>query len=158
MGAKEEHCLTAIGLIGADERVSDQRISSLYRTSPVGPVDQEEFVNCALVCTWQASPRELLFFLQSVEKVMGRERTLPQGPRIIDLDILLFGTLVLDETDLTIPHPELHRRRFAILPVLDLDPAIVHPRFGKPLASFLPLIDASQRAVFLHQTLRKEAQ
>lgn len=146
MGAKEDHCLEAVRRLSEDDRVRDPQVSDLYLTSPVGPVDQDDFVNCVLRFTWSSGPLELLAFLQAVEGAMGRSRLLPMGPRIIDLDILLYGSLIMDSTILTVPHPELHRRRFAIVPVLDLDPHIIHPRFEKPLASFLHLVDPLQKA------------
>ena len=76
---------------------------------------------------------------------MGRERDVTGGPRIIDLDILLFRDLILDDPLLKIPHPELHKRRFAIIPCLEIDPEIIHPSFNKLLKEFLSYIDDGQK-------------
>jgi 7,8-dihydro-6-hydroxymethylpterin-pyrophosphokinase len=77
--------------------------------------------------------------------MMERKRGPKGGPRIIDLDILLLGDAILDDPSLKIPHPELHRRRFAIIPCLEIEPEIIHPLFNKPLKEFLPYIDDGQK-------------
>jgi 2-amino-4-hydroxy-6-hydroxymethyldihydropteridine diphosphokinase len=82
--------------------------------------------------------------LNDIETHMGRTRLVPLGPRAIDLDILLFGETVLDTPSLTIPHPELHRRRFALAPCTEIDASLMHPLYKQPLSSFLTHIDPSQ--------------
>jgi 2-amino-4-hydroxy-6-hydroxymethyldihydropteridine diphosphokinase len=83
-------------------------------------------------------------FLIAIEGNMGRAREVKNGPRIIDLDILLFDDTVLDEPSMTIPHKELHKRRFALIPCLEIDPNLVHPLYKKPLNDFLPDIGDGQ--------------
>jgi 2-amino-4-hydroxy-6-hydroxymethyldihydropteridine diphosphokinase len=128
-----------------DERVAFVALSSFYKTSPVSPVCQEDFLNCALKIAWRDSPHELLSFLQEVEIKQARTRSVKLGPRTLDLDILLFGELVMDTPDLTIPHPRLHERKFAIVPCMEIDPGIVHPRAGRPLADFLADMGPEQK-------------
>jgi len=129
-------------------------VSSLYATSPVSGIAQEDFVNCALSIDWDDTAFELLHLLNDIETEMGRERGIKDGPRIIDLDILLFSDAVIDEASLTVPHPELHRRKFAIVPCLEIEGEIIHPSYNKPLKEFLPHIDDNQKIVLLKD--RKE--
>lgn len=104
-----------------------RKTSSLYETEPVGYKDQPWFINCCLeISTW-LSPRELLFKSQEIEKVMGRKREVRWGPRLIDIDILLYGERIIREDDLTIPHPQLHKRLFALIPLSEIAPDILHP-------------------------------
>jgi len=106
---------------------------------------QNDFINCAVSILWDGSPFELLHLLNSIEREMGRVREVRNGPRIIDMDILLFGELTMETPSLTIPHPELHRRKFAIIPCVEIDPTIIHPVFKKPLKEFLLEIEDGQR-------------
>jgi len=151
LGNGPANCIESIQKIVSDERVTFGAVSSLYVTSPVSSVQQENYYNCALCINWNESPFKLLEFLNHIENSIGRKRDTPHGPRIIDLDILLFGTIILNHPILTIPHPALHKRRFAIVPCLEIDPAIVHPLFRKPLEEFLKNIDSSQKVEYSRQ-------
>ena len=144
MGDGFRHCAEAVKRMLADSRGKFVALSSFYTTSPVSPVPQDDFANCALALTWSASPADLLLLLNRIEADMGRIRVIPLGPRMIDLDILLFGETVVHTPALTIPHPELHRRRFALVPCIEIDPSVIHPVYNRPLASFLDHIDPSQ--------------
>ena len=106
-------------------------VSQLRETDPVGVVDQPPFLNGATVLETDFSPRELLDALLAVERELGRERRERWGPRTIDLDLLLYGDEMIDEPGLTIPHPRLHERRFALEPLLDLDPELAIPGRGR---------------------------
>jgi 2-amino-4-hydroxy-6-hydroxymethyldihydropteridine diphosphokinase len=97
----------------------------------VGVVDQPPFLNGAAALETELSPRELLDALLEVERRLGRERRERWGPRTIDLDLLLHGDAVVDDPGLTVPHPHLHERRFALEPLLDLDPDLVVPGRGR---------------------------
>lgn len=109
--------------------------SALYRTAPVGFLDQPAFVNaCALVET-SLGPRELLDALLAIERGHGRVRDVPDGPRTLDLDIVLYGDLALHEPGLTLPHPRAHERAFVLAPLLDVWPDAIIPGRG-PAASF----------------------
>ncbi|OPX95837.1 MAG: 2-amino-4-hydroxy-6-hydroxymethyldihydropteridine pyrophosphokinase [Syntrophorhabdus sp. PtaU1.Bin002] len=145
IGNSRSHSVEAIRLIIEDKRVKLLAVSSLYLTSPVSGVAQNDFINCVISIAWDGLPHELLAFLQGIEERMGRERTIRHGPRIIDLDILLFGDLILSDPELKIPHQELHRRRFAVVPCLEIDPGLVHPVYDKPLRSFLAIIGEKQK-------------
>jgi len=104
--------------------------SRLFRTAPVGYVDQPDFVNaCALVETGLA-PHALLDALLAVEKRHGRVREIPNGPRTLDLDIILYGDRVIDEPGLKVPHPRAHERAFVLKPLLEVWPDAVIPGRG----------------------------
>ena len=101
--------------------------SSLYRTAPVGYADQPDFVNaCALVET-DLAPRQLLEALLDIERRHGRVREIPNGPRTLDLDIVVYGDRVIDEPGLTIPHPRAHQREFVMKPLREVWPDVVVP-------------------------------
>jgi 2-amino-4-hydroxy-6-hydroxymethyldihydropteridine diphosphokinase len=104
--------------------------SNLHRTAPVGFADQPDFVNaCALLDT-SLEPRELLDELLALEKRHGRVRTVPNGPRSLDLDIVLYGDRVIDEPGLKVPHPRAHERAFVLVPLLEVWPDAVIPGRG----------------------------
>jgi 2-amino-4-hydroxy-6-hydroxymethyldihydropteridine diphosphokinase len=145
MGDSQGNCVAAMRNICSGDGVTFLGLSSLYRTSPVSEHEQDDFINCALSIIWTSSPEGLLAFLGRIEMSMGRKRDVKWGPRLIDLDILLFGDLIQDSLLLTIPHPELHRRKFALIPCLEIDPYIVHPRFGRPLKEFVGAISEDQQ-------------
>ncbi|HEY6866390.1 MAG TPA: 2-amino-4-hydroxy-6-hydroxymethyldihydropteridine diphosphokinase [Candidatus Eisenbacteria bacterium] len=109
------------------------RASSLYDTEAVGEVDQPNFLNAVAQLDTELDPRRLLWNLMLIEKRLGRVRTRRWGPRTIDLDLLLFGDLVIDEPDLRVPHPELSRRSFVLVPLVELDPLLIHPVTGETL-------------------------
>ena len=104
--------------------------SALYRTAPVGYADQPPFINaCALVET-RLAPRELLDALLGIERRAGRVRDIPNGPRTLDLDIVLYGGLAIEEPGLCVPHPRAHERAFVLAPLLDVWPDATIPGHG----------------------------
>jgi 2-amino-4-hydroxy-6-hydroxymethyldihydropteridine diphosphokinase len=112
--------------------------SPLYRTAPVGYADQPDFVNaCALVET-ALVPRALLDGLLAIERRQGRARGIPNGPRTLDLDIVLYGDEVIDEPGLTVPHPRAHERKFVLEPLLDVWPDAVIPGKGRASELVIP--------------------
>jgi 2-amino-4-hydroxy-6-hydroxymethyldihydropteridine diphosphokinase len=113
------------------------RASSLYDTEPVGDTDQPNFLNAVAEIDTDLQARQLLWNLQLIEKRLGRVRTHRWGPRTIDLDLLLYGELAIEEPDLRVPHPELTRRSFVLVPLVELDPALVHPETGETLIQHL---------------------
>lgn len=128
-----------------DQRVRLISRSSLYATSPVSTIEQNDFINCAVCIMWAGSPFDLLKLLNTIEETMERKREVKNSPRTIDLDILLFGDLMLNTPSLKIPHPELHKRKFAIIPCIEIEPGIIHPVYGRQLNEFLVHIGDEQK-------------
>lgn len=95
--------------------------SSLYRTKPWGVTEQPDFINAAAIITVTCTPRQLLEKVKAIEAAIGRTATYRWGPRVIDLDILTFGDLTVNEPDLIIPHPELYERAFVLAPLAEID-------------------------------------
>lgn len=118
------------------------RVSSLYDTEPAGEVDQPNFLNAAALLDTELEPRQLLWNLLLIEKRLGRVRTQPWGPRTIDLDLLLYGDEIIEEDDLRVPHPEIIRRSFVLVPLVELDPRLVHPGTGETMAAHLNRLGA----------------
>ena len=113
------------------------RASSLYDSEPVGDVDQPNYLNAVAEFDTEMTARQLLWNLLLIERRLGRARVKRWGPRTIDLDLLLYGHLVVDEPDLQVPHPELVRRSFVLVPLVELDPLLVHPVTGVTLLNHL---------------------
>jgi 2-amino-4-hydroxy-6-hydroxymethyldihydropteridine diphosphokinase len=109
-------------------------VSSLRETDPVGVTDQPQYLNGVAALETGLSPRELLDALLAVERELGRERRERWGPRTIDLDLLLYGEETIDEPGLTVPHPRLHERRFALEPLSELAPDALIPGRGQVAA------------------------
>lgn len=108
-----------------------KRASSLYRSAPVGFRDQPDFVNAVAWVATRLEPRPLLEALLAIERRHGRIRGAPNAPRTLDLDLLLYGDLVLHEPGLTIPHPRMHERAFVIVPLAEISPRRVIPGHGR---------------------------
>lgn len=127
----------AIGRLARYGRVTAR--SSLYRTSPVGYVDQPEFVNAAALLETELAPLALLDALLETERSFGRDRSAgpPKGPRTLDLDLLLYDGLVLDEPRLTLPHPAMHERWFVLAPLEEIVPEWRHPVMGRTISELL---------------------
>lgn len=110
-----------------------QAVSAFYETEPVGLSSQPWFLNCAAKLDTEKMPRQLISGILNLEQAMGRQRKQKNGPRIIDIDILLFGTSVIDTHSLTVPHPRLHERRFVLEPLTEIAPEVRHPVFKRSI-------------------------
>ena len=141
LGDKAAQCLRALKEISASTHNHIKAVSSFYKTEPIGYRDQDWFINCVAEVSTTLQPRPLHTFLQGIEKRMGRKKTVPMGPRIIDLDILFYGNEVVDEADLIIPHPRLHERGFVLVPLAELSPDLLHPIFKKTVGDLLKQSD-----------------
>jgi 2-amino-4-hydroxy-6-hydroxymethyldihydropteridine diphosphokinase len=136
LGNRKENLKTALSSLSRIGEV--KRVSSLYGTEPLGVKDQLEFLNAVVLVETPLEPRFLLQGLKEIEKELGRSPQGPRwGPRVVDLDILSFDGLVLDEQGLTVPHPELGRRRFVLEPLLEIAPDWIHPVSGKSVEVLL---------------------
>jgi len=117
------------------------RVSSLYDTEPVGVIEQPRFLNAVAMLDTELTARQLLWNLQRIEARLGRTRSQRWGPRTMDLDLLLYGDLVIEEDDLRLPHPELARRAFVLVPLVELDPQITHPVSGLSVVQMLARLE-----------------
>jgi 2-amino-4-hydroxy-6-hydroxymethyldihydropteridine diphosphokinase len=117
--------------------VSAKQISSIYETEPVDYLDQPWFLNIAVEAETQLAPAALLQALREIEAQMGSKKQIAKGPRLIDMDILLFGNEVIDTPDLQIPHPRMHLRRFVLQPLSEIAPNARHPQSGLTVSELL---------------------
>jgi 2-amino-4-hydroxy-6-hydroxymethyldihydropteridine diphosphokinase len=141
VGPREVTLLRAIDLLAEADDVEVLEVSQLRETDPVGMVDQPSFLNGAARIDTSLSPRALLELLLRIERSLGRVREERWGPRTVDLDLLVYGDLTVDEPGLRVPHPRLHERRFALEPLAELDPELVVPGRG-PVRQLLLTLEA----------------
>jgi 2-amino-4-hydroxy-6-hydroxymethyldihydropteridine diphosphokinase len=126
LGDRKANCMRAIELL-AGKGIVVRKESSLYETDPWGDKNQPKFLNMAIEIETELKPRDLLDILDGIEKELGRKKSLKWGPRIIDLDILLFNSITIDQDDLKIPHPFMHERDFVLKPLYEIAPDVKHP-------------------------------
>jgi 2-amino-4-hydroxy-6-hydroxymethyldihydropteridine diphosphokinase len=138
LGNPRKTIAAALDLLRAEPGIEIVAVSTLRETDPIGYADQPRFLNGAAALETELPPRKLLERLLAIERQLGRIRrdTPRYGPRTIDLDLLLYGQETLDEPGLTVPHPRLHERRFALEPLVELDPALEIPGRG-PIRALL---------------------
>ena len=124
--------------MGAHPHLDLDEVTPFLETPPWGVTDQPSFLNAVARVFTDLTPHELLKALKSAEAALGRDLNARRwGPRIIDLDILLYDELVLDDATLIIPHPRITQRDFVLRQLLELEACLIHPRFRKPLATYL---------------------
>jgi len=146
LGDREGALLSAVAELGKIPGTRVTALSPFYVTDPVGPVEQDSFLNAAARVVTTLDPFELLVQLKRIEReVFRRTPTVHWGPRTMDLDILIFGSRVIDTDELTVPHPRLSERRFALQPLADIDPRLVHPALGQTVAELLALLPPGER-------------
>jgi len=128
MGRRFENCTDGIALLTQSSDTFMLKQSAFYETEPVDYTDQDWFVNGVVKIGTSLEPPKLLNMLKAVEKKIGRAQTgVRYGPRILDMDIIFYDDLVLNSPQLTIPHPRMHKRRFVLCPIYDIDPDLTHP-------------------------------
>lgn len=137
LGDREKNIKRAIRLIEKTPEIKVSKVSSLYETEAVGDKDQGRFLNQTIEVSTTFSPYEILGRLWKIENRLGRKRKKRWGPRIIDLDILLYGELVINEEDLKIPHSHMHERAFVLVPLVEIASMARHPASGKTAEELL---------------------
>lgn len=137
LGDPGKNLQEAVDRIAAIAGVRITQASAVYLTEPVGGPPQPRYLNAAIGIETSLDPAALLHALRGVELAMGRVRGARNAPRTIDLDILLFGRRVMRTTRLTVPHPRLHERRFALAPLAEIAGGVVHPGTGKTIGALL---------------------
>jgi 2-amino-4-hydroxy-6-hydroxymethyldihydropteridine diphosphokinase len=149
LGDRRKNCAEAVQSLKEVRGCEFLGCSRWYLTSPVGVKDQDWFVNGVAGLAAEISARELLGRLLSIETGMGRVRNERWGPRVIDLDLLLYGKDIIKESDLEIPHPQMHLRRFVLAPLAELDPDLIHPVLGKTASQMLSELKGEDQLVNL---------
>jgi 2-amino-4-hydroxy-6-hydroxymethyldihydropteridine diphosphokinase len=139
LGPREVTLLRAVDLLAETEGVDVLQVSQLRQTEPFGVVDQPPYLTGAVAVDTTLTPRELLERLLEIERQLGRVRDVRWGARTIDLDLLVYGDLSVDEPGLRVPHPRLAERRFALEPLAELDPALDIPGLGDVSAALSAL-------------------
>jgi 2-amino-4-hydroxy-6-hydroxymethyldihydropteridine diphosphokinase len=141
LGEREELVRQALEELAKLPDTTLVRASSLYDTEPVGEIEQPRFLNAAVMLDTELTARQLLWNLQRIEARLGRVRSQRWGPRTMDLDLLLYGDLVIEEPELHLPHPELARRAFVLVPLVELDPGLRHPVSGLTVVQMLARLE-----------------
>lgn len=146
LGDKRKNIERVIEEIKRLNIIKVKKVSNLYETEPVGGPPQDKFLNGVIEIETSISPKILLALLKTIEEEMGRKPSdVKWGPRQIDLDILLFGDLVIDEFDLKIPHPLMHKRRFVIEPLSEIAPEVIHPVLNKSISELFSALKSNEK-------------
>jgi 2-amino-4-hydroxy-6-hydroxymethyldihydropteridine diphosphokinase len=138
-GRRRENCLLAVKMLEG-EVLHDtivRAVSNMHETTPWGVTDQRDFINLCVHITTTLQPRELLAGLKRIEEIIGRAKTYRWGPRVIDLDILLYGGEIINDDELVIPHPHMHERLFVLKPLCEIAPEARHPGLGMTVREML---------------------
>jgi 2-amino-4-hydroxy-6-hydroxymethyldihydropteridine diphosphokinase len=144
VGDREANLLAAIAAL-PPAGVQVKRLSSIYETEPVDYLDQPWFLNCVVEADTELAPQALLRVLRSIEAQLGNKKDFAKGPRKIDLDILLYGNETIATPELQIPHPRMLQRRFVLIPLAEIAPALKHPSWPATATDLLQrLADTSQ--------------
>ena len=145
MGDPFTHLRDAVRLIAETPGIHDVVVSPVYVTTPVGGVQQDDFLNLVVVATSDLPPSVLLERAHVIEDAHGRERTIPNGPRALDVDLICVGDEIVTTDELTLPHPRAHERAFVLVPLSDVDPETELPGYGR-IAELLASFGADELA------------
>jgi len=137
LGTPEKNCIEAIEKISSTKNIKIISRSSFYQTEPFGGVQQDWFINSAVKIKTDLLPMNLLSALLNIESVMGRSREEKWGPRLIDLDLLFYDNLILRKKGLTLPHPEIQKRKFVLIPMDEIAENFIHPTLKKTIKTLL---------------------
>jgi 2-amino-4-hydroxy-6-hydroxymethyldihydropteridine diphosphokinase len=148
IGDKLLNCKNGISALTNTQDAAVKAWSRFYKTEPVDYKNQDWFINVVVKVETPLAPFELLKTIKSIEKDAGRmDGSLRFGPRILDLDIILYDDLVANSSELIVPHPRMHKRRFVLRPICDIDPTIVHPVLKKEMQALLDVIDENEQRI-----------
>lgn len=136
LGNREENLQKAVQILSDHPEITILKVSSFYETAPVGFTDQPDFINAVVKIETTLSPEKLLEFCLDAEKKLGRMRTIRWGPRVLDIDILMYDGVTITGDDLQVPHPRMLEREFVIRPLAEIEPDIILPN-GKTASEML---------------------
>jgi len=153
MGDRLQFCQKAVAALQQHLHIQVKKISSLYETAPVDFLEQDSFYNAVVSIETSLSPEQLLHACQEIEG-LGKKIVISKGPRTLDLDLLFYGQVILNTPDLILPHPEIARRLFVLIPLAEIEPNYMHP---VKACSIEALLCAFQSDEFKTVDLRKEA-
>lgn len=140
MGDKEKYLDYAVNALEGNRYMKDICVSKYLVTKPYGMTEQDDFVNAAIKVKTVYSPYEMLYVINGIEREAGRKRTIHWGPRTLDIDILFYDDVVMDDEKLTIPHADLHNREFVLAPLCELSPNLVHPVNNMTVSQMLDVV------------------
>ena len=144
IGDRLKHIQNAIHALSKTEGITLLKISSVYKTDPIGYEAQGEFLNGVIAIQTNLSPLSLLHTLKDIEITAGRQHRIRWGPREIDLDILIYGDVCVQTERLVIPHPEMHLRGFVLVPLVEIAPNLVHPVFQESIQTLLDRLEGDK--------------
>jgi 2-amino-4-hydroxy-6-hydroxymethyldihydropteridine diphosphokinase len=148
IGDKLDYCRQGIADLTRPGVATLMAASPFYKTAPVDYRDQDWFINAALKIETHLTPFKLLDRIQAIQRAAGRiKQTVKFGPRTLDLDIVFYEDRVVRTERLIVPHPRMHKRRFVLQPICDIDPAILHPLLGKTVAQLLSELDDHRQQI-----------
>lgn len=147
IGDRLKHIQNAIDALAKMEGITLQKISSIYKTAPVGYEAQAQFLNGVAAIQTSLSPLSLLHALKNIETNIGRQHRIRWGPREIDLDILIYEDLCLQTEKLVVPHPEMHLRRFVLAPLAEIVPDLVHPVLQETIQTLLERLEDDKSVI-----------
>lgn len=135
LGNRKRNISRALDILSKTNKIV--KISSIIETKPMYYLKQDNFLNAVVIIETKKSPSKLLETLQKIEKTLGRKRVIKKGPRIIDLDILFYNDEIINESNLVIPHPLLHERKFVLRPLVEVNSELTHPILKKSVKDLL---------------------
>jgi 2-amino-4-hydroxy-6-hydroxymethyldihydropteridine diphosphokinase len=152
LGRRLDNCRSGIAALMRCSAIRSLEQSHIYKTEPVDYRQQDWFINYVVKVETTLEPLALLDLVQSIEREAGRLKdSIRFGPRVLDLDILLYDNIVLNHPDVVIPHPSMHKRRFVLRPICDIDPTIMHPILNQNMQSLLAKIPEEGQRIILYR-------
>jgi 2-amino-4-hydroxy-6-hydroxymethyldihydropteridine diphosphokinase len=145
LGNRRANLKKALGLLG--DSVEIVKVSSVYDTEPVGVGEQPRFLNLMCCVNTNIGPMQLLSLIKGIEAGMGRDPSLRDAPRIIDIDIIFYGDTIIESPDLIIPHPRMRDRAFVLVPFGEIAPEVVHPESGERIDELAARVEGAEGVV-----------